>query len=130
VTGPVATTLALVLLAGAVVFTGISALGLVRLPDCYSRAHATSKSDTLGTMCALGAAALAFGASRATLTLAALIVFVLLTSPTAAHAIVRSASEQGIEPVTVVDERPEPGRPDEDRRDDDPPGAGDGGEAA
>jgi multicomponent Na+:H+ antiporter subunit G len=95
------TLLALAALAGALCFGTVAVVGLVRLPDCYSRAHATSKSDTLGTLLALSAAAVAFGASSASFKLALLGLFVLVTAPTAAHAVVRSAYDQGIVPWTL-----------------------------
>ena len=91
---------ALALVGGGVFFTVVAAVGLHRLPDCYSRAHATSKSDTLGTVLALAGAAVAFGDGTEVLKLGALAAFVLLTSPTATHAVVRSAREQGVEPWT------------------------------
>lgn len=36
-----------------VLFIVVTAIGLVRLPDLYTRAHAASKSATLGVMCVL-----------------------------------------------------------------------------
>lgn len=94
---------ALALVGGGVFFTFLTAVGLHRLPDCYSRAHATSKSETLGTVLALAGAAVAFGGGRAALKLGALATFVLVTSPAATHAIVRSARERGVEPWTRGD---------------------------
>ncbi|WP_436927320.1 monovalent cation/H(+) antiporter subunit G [Halosimplex amylolyticum] len=89
---------ALALLAGGLVFTAVAAVGLYRLPDVYSRAHATSKSETLGALLALGAAGLADAGSATTPRLAALALFLLVTGPTAAHAVVRSAEADGVEP--------------------------------
>ncbi|QSG04417.1 monovalent cation/H(+) antiporter subunit G [Halapricum desulfuricans] len=98
-----ATAVAAALVAGGLAFTVVALVGLVRLPDLYSRAHATSKSETLGALLALAGAAAVFGAGQPTLKLGLLAVFVLVTSPTATHAIVRSAHEQGIEPWTRGD---------------------------
>ena len=86
----------LVLAGGSVLFSLVAAVGVVRLPDVYARAHATSKSDTMGTGLALGAVALALNSGVARLKLALLVVFVLLTNPVAAHAITRAAHFQGI----------------------------------
>jgi len=83
-----------------VAFTAVAVVGLFRLPDVYTRAHATSKSETLGALLALTAAAVAFGGVTTTVKIAALTLFLLVTSPTAAHAIVRSADDQGIPPWT------------------------------
>jgi multicomponent Na+:H+ antiporter subunit G len=88
------------LLAVGVGFTLVAVVGLFRLPDVYTRAHATSKSETLGALLALTAAAVAFGGSTTTVKIGALALFLLMTSPAAAHAIVRSADDQGIAPWT------------------------------
>jgi multicomponent Na+:H+ antiporter subunit G len=90
----------LALVAGSVCFSLVAAVGFVRLPDVFARAHAASKSETLGALLGLGAAAVAFGASTATLKLVLLAVFVLVTGPTAAHAIVRAATLAGATPWT------------------------------
>lgn len=84
------------LTAGSVFFSLVAAVGVIRLPDIYSRAHATSKSDTMGTGLALVAAGLALQSGIGRLKLLLLVVFVLLTNPVAAHAITRSAYLQGI----------------------------------
>lgn len=91
------------LVAGAVGFAFVTAVGLVRLPDCYSRAHATSKSDTLGTLLGLAAVGLAFGGGEPAFKAALVFVFVLSTGPTAAHAITRAAYENGTEAWTRDD---------------------------
>ena len=80
---------------------GLATLGLVRLPDLYARAHATSKADTLGTLFAVLAAGLAFGVGKQSVKLALLLVFVLVTTPTATHTIVRAAQLDGIPARTV-----------------------------
>ena len=92
-----ATALAAGLAAGSVAFTLVSVVGLYRLPDLYARAHATSKADTLGTLLGLGAAGVALGGEGG-VKLALLALFVLVTAPTATHAVVRAAHDQGIEP--------------------------------
>jgi multicomponent Na+:H+ antiporter subunit G len=87
------------LLAGSVFFALTAAVGFYRLPDVYTRSHAASKSETLGALLALAAAAVAFGPSEA-LKLGLLALFVLVTGPTAAHAVARAAAAGGIEPWT------------------------------
>jgi multicomponent Na+:H+ antiporter subunit G len=89
------------LIAVGLFFTFVAAVGLIRLPDLYTRSHATSKADTLGTVLTLTGVALTFesGVPRAKLVLLA--VFLLITSPTATHAITRAAHDQGIEPWTA-----------------------------
>ncbi|EMA01077.1 multisubunit sodium/proton antiporter, MrpG subunit [Haloarcula vallismortis] len=88
-------------------FGGVASIGIVRLPDVYTRAHAASKSDTLGAVLSIAAAAFAIQTDLATIKAVFLLVFMFLTNPTAAHAIARAAQDQGIEPWTVGDEEGE-----------------------
>ncbi|WP_436346870.1 monovalent cation/H(+) antiporter subunit G [Natronorubrum sp. FCH18a] len=80
-------------------FTLVSAVGVLRLPDIYSRAHTASQTDTLGAGFALAGVALALGWQHATVYTVLLLFFVFITNPTAAHAIARSAAETGVEPL-------------------------------
>jgi multicomponent Na+:H+ antiporter subunit G len=84
------------MLAGAV-FLVVSAVGLARLPEVYTRAHAVAKSETLGLL--LVFAGLFFrpeldapGAVR----LAAILLFSIVANPTAVHALVRAARRDGV----------------------------------
>jgi multicomponent Na+:H+ antiporter subunit G len=95
------TELLVVLLVSAGTFFGfVAVVGIVRLPDLYTRAHATSKSDTLGIILTLSGVALVFGADLAVAKTALLGLFLFVTNPTAAHAITRAAYDQGIVPWT------------------------------
>ena len=96
--------LSLALVALGVFFTLVAAVGLVRMPDVYTRAHATSKADTLGTILTLVGVALTFEAGVPRVKLVLLAVFLLITNPTATHAITRAAYDQGIVPWTVDEE--------------------------
>jgi multicomponent Na+:H+ antiporter subunit G len=86
------------LVAAGVFFAAVAAVGLVRLPDLYSRTHAASKSETLGATLALAGVAVAIGPDPAVLKVGLLLVFVFLTAPTAAHAVARAAHEEGHRP--------------------------------
>lgn len=79
-------------------FTLVAAIGLIRMPDVYTRAHATSKTDTLGTVLTLAGIAVTFESAVAQVKLLLLAVFLLITNPTATHAITRAALDQGVEP--------------------------------
>ncbi len=80
-------------------FLLVATVGLLRLPDVYNRLHATTKCDTLGAGLVLLSLALQSEAAvAARLTL--LIVFILVTNPTAAHVIARAAYTTGIRPIT------------------------------
>ncbi|RLM59630.1 monovalent cation/H(+) antiporter subunit G [Halobellus sp. Atlit-31R] len=92
--------LVVALVAAGTFFGFVAVVGIVRLPDLYTRAHATSKSDTLGILLTLSGAALVFGADLAVAKTALLGIFLFVTNPTAAHAITRAAYDQGIAPWT------------------------------
>ncbi|WP_254768576.1 monovalent cation/H(+) antiporter subunit G [Salinilacihabitans rarus] len=89
------------LLAFGLFFTFVSAVGVIRLPDVYTRAHTASQTDTLGAGFTLAGVALALGWTEVTVYTVLLLFFVFITNPTAAHAIARSAAESGIEAWTV-----------------------------
>jgi multicomponent Na+:H+ antiporter subunit G len=92
---------ALALIGVGLFFTLVAAIGLIRMPDVYTRAHATSKTDTLGTVLTLAGIALVFEGAVPRVKLLLLAIFMLITSPTATHAITRAALDQGIEPWTT-----------------------------
>lgn len=82
----------LILLGGGVFFFAVGILGLLRLPDVFSRMHATAKSDTLGAGLILVALIVHFGVQTVTLEIAAILLFVVITTPAATHLIARAAS--------------------------------------
>ena len=71
-------------------------IGLVRFPDVYNRLQASTKCVTLGTIMVLVGVAVAagWGAMMAKAIICA--VFILITSPTAAHAIAKGAYAAGV----------------------------------
>jgi multicomponent Na+:H+ antiporter subunit G len=80
-------------------FDLLGCLGLVRLPDVYNRAQAATKCVTLGTcLILIGVAGLGFADGAPAIGVKALIcaLFILLTSPVAAHAICRGAYLMGV----------------------------------
>ncbi len=81
-------------------FTAFSALGLLRLPDFFTRVHAVSKNETLGiTLLLLGLIAHE-GASLVSLKLALIAVFVFIANPVGAHVLTRAALRSGLMPWT------------------------------
>lgn len=76
-------------------FTLVAAVGLLRLPDLYTRMHAASKAGTLGSCVMLIALAL-FAEDQAIITRAlAAVVFFLLTAPLSAHLLAKAAYAAG-----------------------------------
>jgi multicomponent Na+:H+ antiporter subunit G len=79
-------------------FMLVGSIGVVRLPDFFTRSHATSKSDTLGIMLVLSGLAFYEGLSITGVKLILIILFVALANPVGSHALARSAFFFGIKP--------------------------------
>lgn len=77
-------------LAGAV-FGLLAAIGIVRLPDLYTRLHAASKAGVVGTGLILVAVALISTDGSVALRAILGLVFLLLSTPVAAHLLARAA---------------------------------------
>ena len=96
-------------------FSLSGALGIVRMPDLYTRLQSSSKNVTMGTLPLLAAVVVDKGpvstyGSRALL----IAVLVLVVNPLAAHALARAAYRTGVPmwPGSVVDQaRPESTEP-------------------
>ena len=71
-------------------------LGLVRLPNVYNRLQAATKCVTLGTCSILFGTFLVVGLTAAGMKCLLCMVFLILTSPVAAHAIARGAHRAGV----------------------------------
>ncbi len=93
---------------GLVFFLG-AAVGLYRLPDFYTRMHAAGKGDTLSSLLILAGFGLItledFSAVGLLLVVKvlAIVLFIMLTSPTSTHALMRAGFEDGVEPVVKGD---------------------------
>jgi len=93
--------LALVIIGTAITF--IASIGVIRLPDVYTRAHATTKTSTLGILTILLGAFIYFWFVHGIVSIRLLlgIVFVFLTAPVAGHMIIRSAHRSGV-PLAAI----------------------------
>lgn len=87
-------------------FSLAAAVGLVKLPDVFLRMHASTKAGTLGVGLIMGALALASGETSVILRAFAVIFFLVLTAPVAAHMLGRAAYRMG-EPVAPNTHRDE-----------------------
>ena len=97
--------LAWILLAGGALFTLVGSLGIVRLPDFYSRLHAAGIVDTLGAGLLLLGMIVQAGFTLVSVKLLLIGVFLFFTSPTATHAIANAAYVAGLRPEgTSADE--------------------------
>ena len=79
-----------------VLFNIFGCIGLVRLPDVYNRLQAATKCVTLGTALLLFGVAVISGVSATAAKAMICAVFILITSPTAAHAIAKGAYASGV----------------------------------
>jgi multicomponent Na+:H+ antiporter subunit G len=80
-----------------VLFDIFGCIGLVRFPDVYNRLQASTKCVTLGTILLLVGIALIKGWGPLAAKAIICAVFILITSPTAAHAIAKGAHAAGVE---------------------------------
>ncbi len=94
------TVLAMALVGGGVFFMVTGAVGMVRFPDVYTRMHAAGKCDTLGSLLVLTGLACHEGFALVSAKLLIVAAFILVTSPTATHAIARAARRNRLEPWT------------------------------
>ena len=101
------------ILVGLVFFFG-SVVGVIRFPDFYTRMHAAGKGDTLSSLLVvMGFAVYHMGQIHwadfvwadllVVIKLFAICGFIMLTSPTATHALMDAGYEDGIEPLTRDD---------------------------
>ena len=82
------------------VFCLIGGIGLLRLPDFYSRMHGGGITDTLGAGLVLIGLMLQAGAPLVTVKLVTILAIALLASPTSTHALARAALRSGLQPFT------------------------------
>ena len=79
-------------------FCVVGALGLLRMPDFYTRMHAASVTDTLGAGFMLAGLALQAGFTLVTVKLVFVGLLIFFASPTATHALAKAALTRGLEP--------------------------------
>lgn len=84
-------------------FAIVSGIGLIRLPDLFSRMHAAGIADTLAAGLILAGLMLQAGWSLNLTKLALILVFILFTNPTATHALAKAALHGGLKPLTKMD---------------------------
>ncbi|EGA88792.1 putative monovalent cation/H+ antiporter subunit G [Planococcus donghaensis MPA1U2] len=76
----------------------ISAIGILRLPDVYTRSHAATKSSTLAVLLSLSGTFIYFWATENFISVRLLlgITFVFLTAPVSGHLITRAAYRSNV----------------------------------
>jgi multicomponent Na+:H+ antiporter subunit G len=98
------------LVSGLVFFTG-GGIGIVRLPDFYTRLHPAGKLDTLGSLLMMAGLALynvqdfSWEAFLTSAKMILIVAFIFVSSPTATHSIVDAGVRAGLEPWIKSEER-------------------------
>ena len=95
----IASIFTIVFVAAGIFFLLIGSIGIIRLPDFYSRTHATSKSDTLGMMLVIIGLIIYEGLTINGGKLFLILLFILLANPVGAHALARAALNAGLKPL-------------------------------
>jgi multicomponent Na+:H+ antiporter subunit G len=93
---------AFITLAGSV-FLLLGSIGLIRMPDVFTRIQVGTKASTLGTILSLFGIGLMFTEIAGKIFL--LIIFILITNPVSSHMLARAAHYIGVKKadITVVD---------------------------
>lgn len=93
-------------LGGLLVFVG--GIGVLRLPDVYTRSHAAGVTDTGGAFLILIGLMFQAGFTLVTVKLILILIFLFFTSPTATHALIHTAHSMGLKPGLSGGDDPEP----------------------
>lgn len=92
-----------VLLAGGAAFLLIAGIGILRLPDVFTRMHAAGIGDTLGASLIAGGLMVQSGFTLVTVKLLFVLLFLFFTSPTATHALAKAALAGRVKPMLAKD---------------------------
>lgn len=90
---------------GGAFFTLVGTIGLVRMPDVFTRMHAASVTDTLGVALLILGMMLQAGFSLVTLKLLFILGLFFFTAPVITHALAQACLHEGIAPRLVEDRR-------------------------
>lgn len=104
------------LIAGLLVVTGCvfvlaGGIGALRMPDFYTRIHGASLTDSLGPVLILGGLMVNAGLTLISVKLAAVMLLLMVTSPTATYALANAALLAGLKPEGVEHDTTEPEKP-------------------
>ena len=100
------------LLSGGFILTGAffviaGAIGILRMPDFYTRIHAAGMTDTMGAEFIILGLIIQSGFTQTTLKLLLIAFLLFVTSPTATHAIAHAAHLSGLKPKLGPYQAPE-----------------------
>jgi len=92
------------LILGGSAFLLTGAIGMIRLPDMFSRMHGAGIIDTMGTALLVLGMMLQAGLTIVSIKLFMILLFLMFTSPTTTHALARAAIDSGLKPLVDEDE--------------------------
>ena len=95
--------LTIVLVILGIAFILVGSLGIIRLPDFFTRTHAVSKSDTLGVIFVISGLVIYEGFTLSSLKLILIILFIALANPIGSHALAKAAVKKGLKPTLQED---------------------------
>jgi len=98
-------TLSLVLIVSGSGLIVTGAIGLVRMPDLYTRMHAGSVGDSLGAYLLISGMILQAGFSLIALKLLFIAALLFFFGPVATHALAQAALHAGVKPLLKEDRR-------------------------
>lgn len=87
-------------------FVVVGGIGVLRMPDLYTRMHAVSVTETLGTILVLLGLMVMAGWSLATFKLFAILLFLLFTAPVSSYALANTALLGGTKPILDGEQQP------------------------
>ena len=90
--------LAIIFIVAGLFFMIVSAVGVVRLRDVFSRSHAVSLTDSLGAFLMLVGIAFHEGLGTNMLKILVVLALLYILNPVIAHATVRAALRSGLKP--------------------------------
>lgn len=90
--------LSIIFILAGLFFLIVAAIGIIRLPDVFTRSHAVSLTDSLGAFLLLIGIAMYEGLSMNLLKILAVLALLYLQNPVIAHATLRAAIRAGLKP--------------------------------
>ncbi len=87
-------------------FSIVGAIGLIRMPDFFTRMHAASVTDTLGAGLLIIGLVLQAGFTLTAVKLLLLGLLIFFTSPAATHALIKAAFARGMQPLLAPGDEP------------------------
>ena len=90
--------LSIIFIVAGLFFLIVAAIGVIRLPDVFSRSHAVSLTDSLGAFLMLIGVALHEGLGANMFKILAVLALLYILNPVIAHATVRAALRSGLKP--------------------------------